>query len=106
MGGTRVEFESEHAGTVVSCPKCGHETKLYIPGGALLNSPPPQTDRSSSPQDRGISPLPSQEPAPPAETPQNLGAAAGPGQRRFQLAGRSQLDARCSQQKTARPSRR
>ena len=34
-----LEFESVDAGSVIVCPKCGIETKLYVPGSAS-NQPP------------------------------------------------------------------
>lgn len=53
-----LEFESSNAGSVVVCPKCGMETKLYIP---TVQRPPP-------PQGLPIPPEPAPKPsAPPAQ---------------------------------------
>ena len=86
---TRLEFESEHACTVISCPNCGHETKLYIPDGEPLNLPPPQNERGSEPRERGASQLASEKPAPPVGAAQSLGVPVVPGLPTSQPTGRS-----------------
>jgi DNA-directed RNA polymerase subunit RPC12/RpoP len=48
-----IEFDSEHAGQMVACPHCGHETKLYVPKVPLSKS----SQNVSVEIKRGVNPL-------------------------------------------------